>query len=762
MSTFWIDLIAYGAGAIFSIMQIPIVLGAGVRRRMNLLFALMMLVIALWTGTAVGLRISLWRVWQAGSIQQFWMETSSLAFLLVAPLMLSFSAAYTETKARWPYWISLLGLAGIGIVAVPLFRQQVVYNVHITPSGTVSWDRAPLSFVLSLPQVAGPLLSLVLLWQERRRIPVYPLMGAFALMLASAVVFSLVTVDFPSLSLTTLIVVIVLAYAVLNRQLFSPLRELTRELEKRVEERTRELAETSLRLQESNRDLARRTAQLEAASEVARRAAAVRDVHALMDETVHLISRHFGFYHAGIFLLDDAREYAVLRAASSEGGRRMLARGHRLAVGEVGIVGYVAGTGKPRIALDVGEDAVFFSNPDLPHTRSEMALPLKVGEQIIGVLDVQSVEPSEFTDEDVAVLQTMADQIALAIENARLLEEVQDRLREVEALSREYARREWEQMVSERPGWGYVYDGVEVRLREQASSPEGVSPGLTIPLQLATGETIGRVALAIADRPPTEEDVALAQAVAEQAALALESARLFQETRRTLAEMESLFRASEAINTASTPDEVLHAFVDHVVPFRMDRCVLAMLDPQSPPDDPVVDVVAAWDRGKERSPSLGHRWRASQIPFIARRMTEPSVISDLATYPDVDEVSRHVFLNVLGVRAVLSIPLMAGERLLGWLMVESLSGPYPFTDREVRLYRTLAEQAALALERMRLFEETRRRAEWERIRAEVSARVRASTDMETILRTAVRELGRAFRASEGVIQIHRGDGRDQF
>ncbi len=759
MSAFWIDLIVYGAVAIISIGLTPIVLGAGVRRRVNLLFILLMLTFALWAGTGVLLRISLWRVWQAGPVQQFWMEISSLAFLLIAPLMLAFSAAYAQTKARWPYWGSLLGLVGIGLIAVPLFRHQIVYNVHITPSGTVSWDRTPLSFVLSLPQVLGPILSLVLLWQERRRIREYYLMAAFILMLLSALVFSIIQVNFPSLSLTTLLVMIILAYAVLNQQLFNPLRELTQELEKRVEERTRELAETSLRLQEVNRDLARRTAQLEAASTIARRAAEIRDVDTLLNETVRLISERFGFYHAGIFLIDEAGEYAVLRAASSEGGQRMLAYGHRLAVGEMGIVGYVAGTGKPRIALDVGEDAVFFSNPDLPHTRSEMALPLKVGGQVIGVLDVQSVEAAAFTDEDVVVLQTMADQIALAIENARMLAEVQDRLREVEALSREYARQEWGQMVSERPTWGYIYDGVEVRPRERASPPEGSSPALTIPLQLATGETIGQVALALPDRPPTGEDVALAQSVAEQAALALESARLFQETRRTLAEMESLYRASQAISTASTPDEVLRAFVDHVVAPGIGRCVLAILDPQSPPDNLMLDVVAAWDRGQERSPSLGRRWSAVQIPFIARRITEPVVIPDAATYPGVDEVSRHVFMNILGVRAILGIPLMTGERLLGWLMVESLSGPYPFTDREVRLYRTLADQAALALERMRLFEETRRRAEWERIRAEISARVRASTDVETIMRTAVRELGQAFRAAEGIIQLHRGDGQ---
>ncbi|MCS7179619.1 MAG: GAF domain-containing protein, partial [Anaerolineae bacterium] len=278
------------------------------------------------------------------------------------------------------------------------------------------------------------------------------------------------------------------------------LRAATRELE----EHRRTLEQ---RVAQRTADLVRRTAQLEAASTVARRAAEIRDLNILLDETVRLISERFGFYHVGIFLLDEAGEYAVLRAASSESGRRMVARGHRLAVGEMGIVGYVAGTGKPRIALDVGADAVFFSNPELPHTRSEMALPLKVGERVIGVLDVQSVEPAAFTDEDVAVLQTMADQIALAIENARLLSEVQDRLREVEALSREYTRREWRRMVSERPFWGYVYDGIEVRPKEQAPLSEGTSPSLTIPLQLTTGETIGRVALALPDRPLTEEEV---------------------------------------------------------------------------------------------------------------------------------------------------------------------------------------------------------------------------------------------------------------
>ncbi|MGH2627060.1 MAG: HAMP domain-containing protein, partial [Anaerolineales bacterium] len=118
-----------------------------------------------------------------------------------------------------------------------------------------------------------------------------------------------------------------------------------------------------------------RTRQLRTAADVAKEAAAIRNVDELLAVTVNVISARFGFYHAGVFLVDPAGEYAVLRAASSPGGKRLLAKGHKLPVGKVGLVGYVTGTGKPRIALDVGEDAVHFANPDLPETRSELALP---------------------------------------------------------------------------------------------------------------------------------------------------------------------------------------------------------------------------------------------------------------------------------------------------------------------------------------------------------------------------------------------------
>ena len=169
------------------------------------------------------------------------------------------------------------------------------------------------------------------------------------------------------------------------------------------------------RVQERTNDLERRSVQLRVAAEIARDATSARELNDLLNSAVNLVRDRFGFYHAGIFLLDKRREYAILKAATGEAGRQMIERKHKLKVGETGIVGYATGTGQPRIALDVGADAVHFKNPLLPETRSEMALPFKVNDQVIGALDVQSTQEAAFDEEDVAILQTMADQLAVAI-----------------------------------------------------------------------------------------------------------------------------------------------------------------------------------------------------------------------------------------------------------------------------------------------------------------------------------------------------------
>jgi GAF domain-containing protein len=322
------------------------------------------------------------------------------------------------------------------------------------------------------------------------------------------------------------------------------LQELLSGLEQQVAERTRALE--------------RRAVQLQAAAEVGQAAASIRDLDALLSQVTHLISERFGFYHVGVFLIDEREEYAVLRAANSPGGQQMLARGHRLGVGKQGIVGHVTGTREPRVALDVGDDAVFFDSPDLPDTRSEMALPLVVGDQLLGALDVQSSKEAAFTQEDIAVLQVLADQVAMAIDNTRLLAEARSALEAERRAYGEISREAWAEIFDIRPDLSFrssehgVTDAGDVWKpeMEQAWLQEKVVQGsegntdgnlpLALPIKVR-GNVIGVLdtyKLAAAGTWTTEE-VALLEALTEQVGMALESARLHQETRQR-AERERL------------------------------------------------------------------------------------------------------------------------------------------------------------------------------------------------------------------------------
>ncbi|HIQ01556.1 MAG TPA: GAF domain-containing protein, partial [Anaerolineales bacterium] len=206
-------------------------------------------------------------------------------------------------------------------------------------------------------------------------------------------------------------------------QLAAAFNEMAERLQASYTDLERQVAERTRALQEANYALQRRAVQLEASFEVGRAITSIFDVDQLLRRTVELIRDRFGFYHAGIFLLDEAGEWAVLREATGEAGAQMKAQGHRLALGSTSMVGWTALHRQPRIALDVGEDAVHFANPLLPYTRSEMTLPLMVGGRLLGVLDVQSTEEAAFDEDDVRALQNMANQIAVAIENARRISE---------------------------------------------------------------------------------------------------------------------------------------------------------------------------------------------------------------------------------------------------------------------------------------------------------------------------------------------------
>ena len=349
------------------------------------------------------------------------------------------------------------------------------------------------------------------------------------------------------------------------------LRELQSSLEARIEERTHELAQRSTELETANQRNQQRAAQFEAIAQVANAIASIRTLEELLPKVTQVISEQFNFYHVGIFLNDASNQYAALSAANSEGGQRMLARRHQLKIGEQGIVGSVTSTGAPRIALDVGEDSTFFNNPDLPNTHSEMALPLTISGKTVGALDVQSTEPAAFNQDDLQILSILADQVSLAIENARLFEESSKSLTEAEALYRQYLRQAWGRMPKEQRLEGYHYSAMGAVPIEHLSETQkdkyddqSRRSGISVPIMLR-GESIGTLAIQVPEVGQVNEDqMDLIRAVAERVAISAENARLFEETTHR-AERERLVTDITAkIRSTNDPDVMIQTALNEL------------------------------------------------------------------------------------------------------------------------------------------------------------------------------------------------------
>jgi GAF domain-containing protein len=310
------------------------------------------------------------------------------------------------------------------------------------------------------------------------------------------------------------------------------LRTLQSDLEQRVRERT-EL-------------LNRRASQLQASADVGRAITSINNLDELLNRVTSLVSERFGYYHVGVFLLDPSGENAILRASNSLGGKTMLERGHVLAVGSKSMVGYVTQNREPRIAMDVGQDAVHFDNPDLPQTRSEITLPLVVGGRLLGALDVQSSDAEAFTKEDITVLQVLADQVSIAIDNATLFSESRAALEAAKRAYGDISREAWTKLLGSRNNYGYHADSIGNIHRVEA----GWSPDLTRAQSesqtVVTGDKTIIIPIKILDIPAgflklrkrtsdkdwSNREINLLEILVGNLGEALESARLYEDTQR--------------------------------------------------------------------------------------------------------------------------------------------------------------------------------------------------------------------------------------
>ena len=330
------------------------------------------------------------------------------------------------------------------------------------------------------------------------------------------------------------------------------------------------------RIQERTVDLQKNTLQLETIADVAREIAIIRDMDTLLNVSVNLIQERLKYYHVGIFLVDEFNEYAVLQAASSVAAEKMLKNNYKLKVGQTGLVGNVTRTGQAYIALDVGKDAVHFENPYLPETRSEITLPLRSHSLTIGALDIQAVIPNAFGERDIQTLQILADQLSAAIENAQLAQQVTGTLSELTKTNQMHTQQAWQSAISLRENPAYQYDGLKVTSIPQnlpfellkelengkpiitGQNAVGTKNTLMIPLMLLN-QVIGVIGVEQEDpyHAWTEEEIAIAQAAANRAALTLENARLLEDSQRRAAREQAIGQISAKIGAGTEIETIL-------------------------------------------------------------------------------------------------------------------------------------------------------------------------------------------------------------
>lgn len=359
-----------------------------------------------------------------------------------------------------------------------------------------------------------------------------------------------------------------------------------------------QLAQTNMeeRIVERTADIERRANYLEAASEVGQAATSIYSLEELLDQVGQFISERFGFYQVGIFMLDDLGEYAVLRAANSPGGKQMLARNHQLKVGAQGIVGYVTSTGQARVALDTGEDAHHFNTPELPNTRSEMALPLFAGGRLFGALDVQSTEQNAFSEEDVTALRVLADQVAMAINNAQLFEQLQKSLDSERLAYGEVSHSSWLTLLKTSQNWGYRFaDQKTARVQgEWAKDMTDVvkenairitndqeQPTLALPIQVGGGP-IGVIRLQKEAGQPQwiQEEIDLVEILVDRLSQSLDSARLYQNTQLQAAQEQLTGEISTKIRESLDIDTVLRTAAQELGEAFKAKEVIIRMNPQ--------------------------------------------------------------------------------------------------------------------------------------------------------------------------------------
>ncbi len=532
----------------------------------------------------------------------------------------------------------------------------------------------------------------------------------------------------------------------MERGISDQLQVQSRELEELVSQRTRVLERRALQLQTTT-DIAKLTTELP-------------EPEMLMSQAIELIRARFGFYHASIFIMDETGNWADLVASTGEAGRKMIARHHRLALGSASIIGWVSANRLPRVALDVEQDPFHFKNPLLPETQSELAVPMLVGQRLLGALDVQSTEPHAFAEDDVRTLEAIASEVAIAIDSARTQRAMQEQLDRIERSDRIETQAAWGRIARSRsvpiihlnpkgeigPLTDEVFPVIEDAIIQDSTvvSPNGRD--IAIPIQVR-GETIATLAARRSkpSEPWNDEEIALMEAVASQSAQALEGARQRSEERRRVTELEVINRISQAVSQMLPQDSLFRIVRRQLIQAIGETDLkICLFDPQED------QLTISFDSRRTAPAQSTTEPLGDDLTSVVIRSRQPLLLTD-------NPAQRAAMLGVSDfgeeIKSWLGVPMLLGDEILGTIILEDYEQDNRFTEDDAALLATVASQVAAGIQNANLLDQVQRTARRERLIHEITSKVRRSPDMKSILKTSTRELGRALNAIRSTVSL---------
>lgn len=349
-------------------------------------------------------------------------------------------------------------------------------------------------------------------------------------------------------------VIVILAAAITGVFLVSSLRKLLAKKEEEISIAMGSMQDQASAFQTKTEEFQIQMARTQTAAAISRSLASILNPNRLIQQAAEEIKSAFDLYYVGVFLIDPTHEFAVLRYGTGEEGKRMVANRHRLAVGGFSMIGWTTQNRQPRIALDVGEDAIHFDNPDLPETRSELTVPILTPNGILGALSIQSKRENAFPQRDVALLQQITDALGISLENANTFESTQKALDDLRVINKAFVQKAWGEEISSVGEMKVEYENPLVPPPAQEISH------LKVPL-LLRAEVIGYIHLEIEGNELNPDQQEFLETISAQTSTALENARLIDATQRSAAREQQLNEFATQFSRALTIEEILKTAV---------------------------------------------------------------------------------------------------------------------------------------------------------------------------------------------------------